>query len=167
MVIFTMIDMDKMVSNKWGLPVEQALRVEVLSHHMWMVKTELSVRKMLTDIIRDDASINRVMGMSPFIEVKDKRFQISITYWHHKPIWEIEGRGLEGDENTLFKERCYWNYYSVKDEAMRKYHEKLDLLRNDPFSHADLGCMDVKLVRIRVEDTVYNNILAENYFRVG
>lgn len=166
MVIYTMIDLDKFVYNKWELPVEQALRVEALSHNMHLVQTEKSLREMLTDILGDEDTVLTIMAKTPFMEVEDKRFQISITYWHHKPIWEIESRGLEGDEKTLFNERCYWNWYPTKEDAIRKYKEKLDLLIDDTFSYADLSCMDVKLVRIRLEDTAYNQVLKEKYFRV-
>lgn len=163
-----MIDIDKIVSSKWGLPVEQALRVEALSHNMRLVhvQTELSLRKMLSGILGDVESVNRIMGKPPFISVKDQRFQISITYWFHIPIWEIEARGLEGDENTIFSERAYWNWYSIEEEAIEKYEEKLALLRDDPCSYADPGCMGVKFARIRLTDTAYERILKEKYFRI-
>lgn len=163
-----MIDIDKIVSIKWGLPVEQALRVEALSHNMRLahVQTELSLRKMLSGILEDVESVNRIMGMPPFISVKEQRFQISIIYWFHKPIWEIEAEGLEGDENTIFSERVYWNWYSIEKEAIEKYEEKLALLMDDPCSYADLGCMDVKFARIRLTDTAYDRILEEKYFRI-
>lgn len=160
--------MDKIISNKWGLPIEQALRVEALSHNMILanVHTELSLRKQLSGIIGNIESVNRIMKTPPFNSVKDRRFQISITYWYHRPIWEIESRGLEGDENTVFSERVYWNWYSIEEEAIKKYELELDFQRNHPCSYADLNYMDVVLIRIRLEDTVYNRILKEKYFRI-
>lgn len=163
-----MRSIDRIVSNRWKLPVEQALRVEALSHNMSLVdvQTEASLRKILSDIIRDEEDINRIMKIPPFNVVKDKRFQIFVTYWFHRSMWDIENMGLEGDESTLFMERGYWNWYSIEEEAVNKYEEKLNVLIEDPCYYADLGCMDVKFVRIILIDTAYNRILRERYFKI-
>lgn len=163
-----MRNIDKIVSNHWRLPVEQALRVEALSHNMSLVdvQTEASLHKILLDIIRDEKDINRIMKMPPFNVVKDKRFQIFVTYWFHRPMWDIEKMGLEGDESTLFMERGYWNWYSIEEEAVNKYKEKLNVLIEDPCYYADPGCMDVKFARIVLIDTAYNRILKERYFKI-
>ncbi len=163
-----MRSIDKIVSNHWGLPVEQALRVEALSHNMSLVdvQTETSLHKILSDIIRDEENINRIIKMPPFNVVKDKRFQIFVTYWFYRPMWDIEKEGLEGDESTLFMEKGYWNWYSIEEEAVNKYEEKLNVLIEDPCYYADLGCMDVKFARIVLIDTAYNRILRERYFKI-
>ena len=100
------------------------------------------------------------------INSKDYRFQIYITYLCYKPMWVIEYEGLEGDENTLFIDRGYWNRYSTKEEAINKYKEKLNILMDDPCSYADLSCMDVKTARISLVDTEYNLVLAEKCFKL-
>ena len=163
-----MKDIDKIVSNHWELPVEQALRVEALSHNMNFadITTEQSLHDILSSIIEDEKDILRIMNIPPFNTVKDKRFQISITYWFNKPIWKIELEGLDGNENTIFTERGYWNWYSIEEEAIEKYKQKLKVLIDDPYHYADLSCMDVKVVRIRLMDTAYNHILEEKYFRI-
>lgn len=163
-----MRNIDKIVSNHWRLPVEQALRVEALSHNMSLVdvQTEASLRKILSDIIRDEKDINRIMKMPPFNVVKDKRFQIFVTYWFHRPMWNIELKGLKGDESTLFMERSYWNWYSIEKEAVNKYEEKLNVLMDDPYYYANPGCMDVKFASILLIDTAYNRILKERYFKI-
>lgn len=163
-----MKSIDKIVSNNWKLPVEQALRVEALSHNMSLfdIQTEESLRKILSDIIRNEEDINRIMKMPPFNVIKDKRFQIFVTYWFHRPMWNIELEGLKGDESTLFMERRYWNWYSIEEEAVNKYKEKLNVLMDDPYYYADLGCMDVKFASILLIDTAYNRILRERYFKI-
>ena len=163
-----MINIDKIVSNHWKLPVEQALRVEALSHNLRLanITTEASLHNMLSSIIEDEEGISRIIKMPPFNMIKDQRFQIFITYWGYRPIWYIEINKLEGDESTIFVEKGYWNWYPKAEEATEKYKQKLEVLRDDPCHYADTGCMDVKIVRIRLIDMAYNHILEEKYFKV-
>ena len=163
-----MANIDKYASSRWGLPVEQALRVEVLRHNMELfgVKTEQSLRKLLSGILENKESVDRIMRMSPFNLIKDRRFQIFITYRFYRPKYIIEYEGLEGNENTVFEEPVYWNWYSTEKEALEKYEQKLSLLRDDPYSYADPGCMDVKLARIQLIDTADDSLLKEKYFSI-
>lgn len=96
---------------------------------------------------------------------KNKRFQISITYWFHRSRWEIEYEELDGNENTFFTERVYWNWYPTIKEAVEEYERKLNLLKDDPCLYAE-DSWDVQFVRIRLTDTAYSSVLEEKCFRL-
>lgn len=159
-----MIDVDKLVSSAWNLPVLQALRVEVLSHNLVALKTEKQLRDTLMNILEEDeSSVERIMQLPPFKAVKDKRYQLFVKCWFHKPIWEIEAKGLEGDENTLFSEVTFWNWYSSVDKGKEDFKYRVTRLKDDPYYDADPCCMDLKRVKVTLIDTAYNRVLNEEY----
>lgn len=97
--------------------------------------------------------------------INNKRFQVSITYWFHRPIWAIEYEELDGDENTFFTKRVYCNWYPTVKEAVDEYELKLNILKEEPCLYADYS-WNVQFIRIKLTDTAYNSVLDEKCFKI-
>lgn len=61
-----MVDINKLVSSKWNLPILQALKIEALCNNLVVIRTEKQLKDTLMNILGGNKStVKRIIKLYP------------------------------------------------------------------------------------------------------
>ena len=162
---------ERTLTNKWNLPLEEAIKIEALSHNLNSFIKKEDIIKELYKYLGDNNLVLKILKRYPFNTFSDKRFQIYINYFIKAERYLID-RKITGndaiDEQVIFnKMQGYYNYYSMIEPAIEKYEEKLELLKKHPEHYCYLeGSCDVLYVKIKLIDTILDSVIKSEAIKV-
>ena len=163
---------EKTITEKWNLPLEKAIQVESLSQNLDLFTKKDDIIKELYKYLKNKELVQKVLSKYPFNHFQDKRYQIYVNYFIKAERYMID-RKITGDDafdNELIfnKMQGYYNYYNMKEPAIEKYEEKLELLKKCPGYYCYLeGSCHILYVKIKLIDTVLNCEIASESIKVG
>ena len=163
---------ERTIANKWNLPLEEALKIEALSHNLNSFIKKEDIIKELYKYLGDNNLVLKILKRHPFNTFSDKRFQIYINYFIKAERCLIDEKitGNDDIDNQLVfsKMQGYYNYYNMREPAIKKYEEKLELLKKYPEHYCYLeGSCKILYVKIKLIDTILNCELASESIKVG
>jgi hypothetical protein len=162
---------ERTITDKWNLPLEKAIQVESLSQNLDLFTKKDDIIRELYKYLRNKELVQKVLSKYPFNHFQDKRYQIYINYFIKGERYLIDRKitGNDDIDNQLVfnKLQGYYNYYNMKEQAIEKYQEKLELLKKYPGHYCYLeGSCNILYVKIKLIDTISNFEIASQSIKV-
>lgn len=163
---------EKTITEKWNLPLEESIKVESLSQNLDLFTKKDDIIRELYKYLRNKELVQKVLSKHPFNHFQDKRYQIYVNYFIKAERYIINRKitGNDDIDNELIfnKMQGYYNYYNMREPAIEKYEEKLELLKKSPGHYCYLeGSCHILYVKIKLIDTILNREIASESIKVG